>query len=122
MLIHSRFRRKDRARLENRLATQFDGSSNNLGDGFSPCIVVSTQVVEVSLDISFDCMITEAAPLDGLIQRFGRINRRRTNDSLSSYTRLYKTIYVIKPENKTLPYAKSIVLKSYDELQIILNC
>ena len=116
MLIHSRFRRKDRAELENKLTQQFDGGLSNSGIGLRPCIVVSTQVVEVSLDISFDCMITEAAPLDGLIQRFGRVNRRRTIDSISADTRLYKTVYIIKPEDKTLPYEKSIVQKSYDEL------
>ena len=33
--------------------------------------------VDVSLNIDFDIMFTEPAPLDALIQRFGRINRRR---------------------------------------------
>ncbi|MBN2733136.1 MAG: CRISPR-associated helicase Cas3', partial [Balneolaceae bacterium] len=51
MLLHSRFRRKDRRDREERLENEF-----NKGEG--PCIVVSTQVVEVSLDINFDRMIT----------------------------------------------------------------
>ena len=64
MLIHSRFKRGDRNRLEKELKNEYNVSPY-------ACIVVATQVVEVSLDISFDLMITETAPIDALIQRFG---------------------------------------------------
>lgn len=40
-------------------------------------LLVGTQAIEVSLDIDFDCIYTEPAPLDALIQRFGRVNRKR---------------------------------------------
>jgi CRISPR-associated endonuclease/helicase Cas3 len=40
-----------------------------------PRILVSTQVVEVSLNIDFDIGFSEPAPLDALVQRMGRINR-----------------------------------------------
>ena len=43
-----------------------------------PAIAVSTQVVEVSLNLDFDTIITEPAPLEALLQRFGRVNRGRT--------------------------------------------
>jgi CRISPR-associated endonuclease/helicase Cas3 len=108
MLIHSRFKRGQRALLERKLKTEFD-------DVAGPCFVVSTQVVEVSLDISFDLMVTEAAPLDSLIQRFGRINRRRTAETLGHY----KPVYVIAPYEKavdSLPYNHDDVQKSYAAL------
>lgn len=41
-------------------------------------LLVGTQAIEVSLDIDYDCIYTEPAPLDALIQRFGRVNRKRT--------------------------------------------
>jgi CRISPR-associated endonuclease/helicase Cas3 len=108
MLIHSRFKRGDRAKLESSLKDDFNTSSN-------ACIVVSTQVVEVSLDISFDVMITECAPIDAMIQRFGRINRKRTDETIGKY----KDIYVIQPQedkNEALPYDIDILKNSFDVL------
>ena len=61
-LLHSRFILKDRKRIE----TELDDAD----------LLVGTQAVEVSLDIDFDCLFTEPAPIDALIQRFGRINRK----------------------------------------------
>jgi CRISPR-associated endonuclease/helicase Cas3 len=76
---------------------------------------VSTQVVEVSLDISFDVMITDTAPLDSLIQRFGRINRRRTTETIGTQ----KPVYVIAPpdnENDAKPYELDVLKASCDVL------
>lgn len=113
ILIHSRFRRGDRVKLENRLKTEFNGDgSDEFGDGLKPCFVVSTQVVEVSLDISFDRMITQVAPLDALIQRFGRVNRKRTKDTIGKY----KPVHVIKLNGSALPYQKETIKRSYDLL------
>lgn len=109
ILIHSRYKRKDRVKLETSLCQDF----NNL-DGV-PCIVVSTQVVEVSIDVSFDLMITECAPIDALIQRFGRINRRRSQQTIGHY----KPIYVLAPsknEKDALPYRLDILEKTFNVL------
>lgn len=108
MLIHSRFKRGDRKRLEIELKDFYNTSPK-------ACIVVSTQVVEVSLDISFDVMITDAAPLDALIQRFGRINRKRTEKTIGRY----KPIYVLPPpedEKAAIPYDLEIIKRSYEQL------
>lgn len=109
MLVHSRFKRMDRARLETDLREDFNKLEN------VPCVVVSTQVVEVSLDISFDVMITECAPIDALTQRFGRINRKRTRETIGHY----KPIYVIAPsedENEALPYSLDVLKTTFDVL------
>ena len=108
LLIHSRFRRKDRATKEDQLR-EFEGRGN---DGIRPCWVVATQVVEVSLDISFDRMVTACAPIDALIQRFGRINRRRTVDSLNKQ----KPVHVIAPEGNQRPYDDDIVARTFSAL------
>lgn len=108
MMIHGRYKRGDRCSLESSLQNTF----NTCGDG---CIVVSTQVVEVSLDISFDVMITECAPIDAMVQRFGRINRKRTKDTIGKY----KNIYVIAPpenESECKPYESDVLSKSYTVL------
>jgi len=113
MLIHSRFKRGDRVYLESRLKTEFNGDgSNRFGNGLTPCLVVATQVVEVSLDISFDRMITQCAPLDSMIQRFGRINRKRTHDTIGKY----KPIHVIAPIGNVLPYKMDKLKLSFDQL------
>lgn len=108
MLIHSRFKRSDRQRLESELRDKY----NKLNEA---CIVVSTQVVEVSLDISFDVMITECAPLDALVQRFGRINRKRTKEGIGHQ----KPVYVVAPpkdEKESLPYNNDVLIRSFDIL------
>jgi CRISPR-associated endonuclease/helicase Cas3 len=42
-----------------------------------PRLLIATQVVEVSLDIDYDLLLTECAPIDALVQRAGRVNRSR---------------------------------------------
>jgi len=68
LLLHSQFIMRDRADKEDFL--------ENLKYCPGPFVLVATQVVEVSLDIDFDVLFTEACPIDALIQRLGRVNRR----------------------------------------------
>lgn len=57
--------------IKDRLKTGADVSATEDG----PLIVVSTQCLEVGADLDFDALVTEAASLDALRQRFGRLNR-----------------------------------------------
>lgn len=70
LLLHSRFRRRDRSTIESAIQTRFGTRRPR-----SPGLLVATQVVEVSLDVDFDVLHTGGAPLDALLQRFGRVNR-----------------------------------------------
>jgi CRISPR-associated helicase Cas3/CRISPR-associated endonuclease Cas3-HD len=71
VLHHSRFIAPHRAAREQRLVEQLGR------DGTRPhrIIVVGTQVLEQSLDIDFDIMVTDLAPIDLLLQRAGRLHR-----------------------------------------------
>lgn len=71
-LIHSRFTWKDRRFKE----YEIDSDSKNARG----VIWIATQIVEVSLDIDFDFLFTEAAVADSLIQRMGRVWRHKKLD------------------------------------------
>ncbi|KFI61977.1 CRISPR-associated helicase Cas3' [Bifidobacterium cuniculi] len=72
MLDHSRFLACDRASKDEDLIKRFGKSS---GPEQRNAIVVATQVVEQSLDVDFDVMISDIAPVDLLLQRMGRLHR-----------------------------------------------
>jgi CRISPR-associated endonuclease/helicase Cas3 len=78
-LLHSRFNSDDRFRKESNLNARM-GTRNRQSAG-TAILMIATQVVEVSLDIDFDVLFTEPAPLESLIQRFGRVNRARRHRS-----------------------------------------
>ena len=109
LLIHSQFQRGKRNELERILMEDFNKSTEG-------CIVVSTQVVEVSIDINFDVMYTDCADIMSLIQRFGRINRQRDNIGL------YKDVFVINVDYDRkgyLPYDADKCKTTFEELEKI---
>lgn len=65
LLLHASFNAHDRSCIERKLQTEYIQ------------LLIGTQAIEVSLDIDYDTIYTEPAPLDALIQRFGRVNRKR---------------------------------------------
>lgn len=104
VLLHGSFNSEDRYVKEKKLK----------GDDIE--LLVGTQAIEVSLDIDFDVIYTEPAPLDALIQRFGRVNRKRLKDIC--------TCYVFKERNNKDKYVykdDTIIDKTIKSLQIIIN-
>lgn len=70
-LIHSRFLCADRAANEDRVVSALGEGGARPGRR----IVVATQVIEQSLDVDFDLMVTDLAPWDLVLQRAGRLHR-----------------------------------------------
>lgn len=90
ILLHARFDYNSRKKLEEEIEKLEK----------TPHVLVATQVCEVSLDISYDYLYTELAPLPSLIQRFGRVNR-------GGILAKNINVYIFKPykkDDKYYPY------------------
>jgi CRISPR-associated endonuclease/helicase Cas3 len=78
MLFHARFPLEERLAIERKMLARF-GKDGTDRQGF---VVVATQVAEQSLDVDFDFLVTDLAPVDLLMQRIGRVHRHiRTRPS-----------------------------------------
>jgi CRISPR-associated endonuclease/helicase Cas3 len=89
--FHSRYRYKDRLKRQETVVRGFNNKE-------SPMLAVTTQVAEMSLDISADLLITEYAPIAAMIQRLGRLNR------FEEEPKIPKKAVLIEPD-MTLPYS-----------------
>ena len=79
ILIHSRFPMATREQIELELKDYFGPTGNRP----EKAIVIGTQVLEQSLDLDFDGMVTDIAPIDLILQRAGRLHRHLWRDSES---------------------------------------
>jgi CRISPR-associated endonuclease/helicase Cas3 len=100
-LLHSGFHRKGRSEIEQSI-THEDKSKR-------PQLLIATQAVEVSLDIDYDVAFIENAPIDALIQRFGRVNRAGKKGVAPVY--LYQNIV-----GNTPFYDKEVLNKTWTAL------
>ncbi|MDZ4670026.1 MAG: CRISPR-associated helicase Cas3' [Phototrophicales bacterium] len=104
MLLHGRFNGIDR-RDKEALLMKYCGVDDR--SQRRPLIVIATQVVEVSLNVDFDTLYTEPAPLEAMLQRFGRVNRGRTEKTLCPVH-----IMTIPTDDNYLPYDDRMVTQS----------
>jgi len=114
ILLHGSFNSNDRFNKEAKL--KYDNIQ----------LLVGTQAIEVSLDIDYDVIYTEPAPLDALIQRFGRVNRKRRKKNCPCYVfkeRNEKDKFIYKDEDvitRTILVLENIektnngIIKEYD--------
>ena len=99
-VYHSRFRYKDRSKRHRRVIDSFNRSNR-------PAILVTTQVAEMSLDLSADLLVTDMAPIPSLIQRMGRLNRRSSPDNPKPPKLALIRALPEGESNSHLPYCKS---------------
>jgi len=94
LLFHARFTASDRQKIAVKVLDLFGKDTANRPEKF---VLVATQVVEQSLDVDFDHMISEIAPIDLLLQRSGRLHRhgRREHDPI---------LHVLLPEENDLDF------------------
>jgi CRISPR-associated endonuclease/helicase Cas3 len=123
-LFHARFPFGRRMEIENAVLKRF-------GKGSGPAernkrVVVATQVVEQSLDLDFDVMVSDVAPVDLVLQRAGRLHRHERGMRPAGVTE--PRLWLIEPtEKEGLPdfrtsenvYARFVLLRSYIALQAV---
>jgi CRISPR-associated endonuclease/helicase Cas3 len=88
-LFHSRFTMERRLEIERELLALFGKHGTRPGRA----IVVATQVIEQSLDLDFDVMISDLAPIDLLFQRAGRMHRHDRGARLHA-----RTLHLLLPD------------------------
>ena len=95
ILLHSRFTDSRRAEIETEI--QKLTGKHSEPEQRNGLVVVGTQVIEQSLDLDFDVMVTELAPMDLLLQRMGRLHRHSYRQNRPSCF-MKPTCYVLNPD------------------------
>lgn len=125
LLFHAQFLAEDRTELEKECIRRYGKDKSKRPER---SILVATQVVEQSLDVDFDAMITAAAPIDLIIQRTGRVHRH--NDTVRPPALSTPSVQILIPEEgKTFGSSAYVypecllksgirVLRSYREFRI----
>ncbi|MFO7971310.1 MAG: CRISPR-associated helicase Cas3', partial [Desulfobacterales bacterium] len=109
-LFHARFTLSDRLAKEDTVIETFGNKSN--ADNREGRILIATQVVEMSLDLDFDVLLTDLSPIDSIIQRAGRLHRHIRDvagNLLLEYhaidQRIPPVLRVLSPEQNNSPKA-----------------
>lgn len=82
LLFHAQFPAGQRAEIERECIRKYGKEKSNRP---KKSILVATQVVEQSLDVDFDVMLTAIAPIDLLLQRMGRVFRHENTERPASH-------------------------------------
>ena len=136
ILTHSRFTATHRAEQEELLVSKLGKKahySETDGENSSRphrLIVVGTQVIEQSLDLDFDVMITDFAPVDLVLQRMGRLHRHDSRSNSERTPAYRKPVCYVRgvetfgsqdkmprfPNGSKAVYEPMILLSSYAQL------
>ena len=97
-LLHARFTLYDRKQIEAEVISRV-GKDGTDRAGF---VLVGTQVLEASLDLDFDVMVSDIAPIAALIQRAGRLWRHMDRRPAAARPVLAPILHVISPDPATV--------------------
>ncbi len=111
ILVHARLFPDERARRQEALEEWLGRGSDHRPER---CLVIGTQVLEQSLDVDFDLMVSDVAPIDLLLQRAGRLWRHER----SGRARSAPELWVSRPDRDALaaPLDGAAVVYRDDEL------
>jgi len=121
-LLHARFLMRDRTRIEDIWMSHFGKESTDRRERGR--ILVGTQVLEQSLDIDADFLVTRFCPIDMLLQRFGRLWRHDRQDRASG-AQCETWLLAPPPDEAPSPdhfgksgyvYDKYVLFRSYETL------
>lgn len=108
-IFHSRFALTDRLNIEKKVIENF-GNESDSNKRYGR-VLIATQVVEQSLDLDFDILISDLAPIDLLIQRCGRLHRHHRDEKGNRLVteafsdRPMPTFYIYAPPSTGTPTA-----------------
>ncbi|MBL8151664.1 MAG: CRISPR-associated helicase Cas3', partial [Blastocatellia bacterium] len=134
LLFHARFLFTDRDMKEEEVRSKFGKPSEKIESDSENkqerrkverpyrSVLVATQVVEQSLDIDFDLMVTDIAPVDLVLQRLGRLHRHKRESRPNKLTK--PQLWITEPkkivddtptfdEGTEVVYDKHILLRSW---------
>ena len=102
---------KNKEEMGDKLVYRYGKDGKEKGKRPSKTIVVSTQIMEMSVDVDFDTVFSELAPADALLQRIGRM-RRHGDEGTVRENGFQSIFYLAIPEKKCkwyLPYVATVL-------------
>jgi CRISPR-associated endonuclease/helicase Cas3 len=125
--FHARFPERDKEARRQRIMTRFGPPIKDCAPGErnpdrpTRAILVATQIIEQSLDLDFDALITPLAPIDLLIQRIGRVQRHAANPRPARFaagpevwiTRTVEGELPVFPDWETNMYSRHRLLRTF---------
>ncbi|MEM3713657.1 MAG: CRISPR-associated helicase Cas3' [Nitrososphaeria archaeon] len=88
-LLHARLLEKEKDRRISEIKERINEIKKGENEKHGRIVLVSTQILEASVDLDFDILMTEISPIDSQIQRWGRVYRNRQNDYNSNVPNIY---------------------------------
>lgn len=114
---HARYAQPDREYLDTEILKAFGKDAANAGG----VILTATQVIEQSLDVDFDLLITDLAPVEVVLQRIGRLHRHRRQHRPPGYEQPQALIIApnpVDPNNERGPRGVGTVYRNLPALEL----